>query len=343
MSYGYMVIPDNINIIGKCLKKKYIIYSIVILYLTASLFLPELAVFIPLLCFDIMMYCRQFMLIPAALCIAFSVPHIHLYIAFSCFILFGMSIFSEYLLEEKEQLDESLRQLRDTSVEHDILAKENMRILQINQDNMIYAATLKERNRIAREIHDNVGHMLTRSILQAGAIKTINKDEMLAPHLDSLQDTLNTAMTSIRSSVHDLHDEAVDLKVVMEELVNSEMPFHINLDYDMKPHVPHDIKYSFIAIVKEAVTNVEKHSNATVVNIKLHEHPGFYQLMIEDNGTTTSSISYTEKELLKQNAEVFSGIGLRNIVDRVHNLNGHIKITNDKGFKIFISIMKQEM
>lgn len=49
--------------------------------------------------------------------------------------------------------------------------------MQRNQDYEIYLATLKERNRIAREIHDNVGHMLTRSILQLGALSVINKDE----------------------------------------------------------------------------------------------------------------------------------------------------------------------
>ena len=47
------------------------------------------------------------------------------------------------------------------------------------QDTEIYLATLKERNRIAREIHDNVGHMLSRSILMVGALKTVNQAENL--------------------------------------------------------------------------------------------------------------------------------------------------------------------
>ena len=47
------------------------------------------------------------------------------------------------------------------------------------QDYEIYLATLRERNRIAREIHDNVGHMLSRSILQMGALITIHKEEPL--------------------------------------------------------------------------------------------------------------------------------------------------------------------
>ena len=89
--------------------------------------------------------------------------------------------------------------------------------MQRNQDYEIYLATLKERNRIAREIHDNVGHMLTRSILQLGALSVINKDETVGEAINDLSGTLNTAMTSIRSSVHDLHDDSIALKPRSEE------------------------------------------------------------------------------------------------------------------------------
>ena len=48
-----------------------------------------------------------------------------------------------------------------------------------NQDYEIHLATLKERNRIAREIHDNVGHLLSRSLLQTGALQVMNHDKAL--------------------------------------------------------------------------------------------------------------------------------------------------------------------
>ena len=68
-------------------------------------------------------------------------------------------------------------------------------------------ATLKERNRIAREIHDNVGHMLSRAILQMGALSTVYEEEPLHGQLLKVNDTLNLAMNNIRESVHDLHDD----------------------------------------------------------------------------------------------------------------------------------------
>lgn len=57
----------------------------------------------------------------------------------------------------------NLTALRDQITEKNMqLAEQNLRLAEA-QDNEIHLATLRERNRIAREIHDNVGHMLTRS------------------------------------------------------------------------------------------------------------------------------------------------------------------------------------
>ena len=59
------------------------------------------------------------------------------------------------------------------------------------QNSEIYAATLRERNRIAREIHDNVGHVLSRTILLTGAARAINKDQNLDSLLKGLDNSLN--------------------------------------------------------------------------------------------------------------------------------------------------------
>ena len=48
---------------------------------------------------------------------------------------------------------------------------------------------LQERNRIAREIHDNVGHLLSRSILIVGAMKIVNEDEKLSSSIEQLEES----------------------------------------------------------------------------------------------------------------------------------------------------------
>ena len=171
-----------------------------------------------------------------------------------CSILYG------YLTTALTTLHQQMKHLTDTSETNELLAKERIRMIRKEQDNRIYTATLKERNRIAREIHDNVGHMLTRSILQVGAIQTINK-------------------------------------------------------------------YCLISIAKEAITNAVKHSNGDQLSILIREHPGFYQLMIRDNGT---GIHLTTSP----------GIGLTNIQERVQSLSGTLQISTESGFRLFVSIPK---
>lgn len=247
------------------------------------------------------------------------------YFLILCLMVFARVV--ESLAESNEESTKILRRERDYAREYKEVLEEKNRALTENQDNKIYTATLQERNRIAREIHDNVGHMLTRSIMQIGAIKILNKDETLVKPLNDLHITLDTAMNNIRNSVHDLHDESVDLKAALIDIKDSTEGFKVNVDYDMSDVIPKDIKYAFIAIVKEAINNAIKHSNGDTINVSVTEQPGFYQLSIGDNGTNI-------------NVDYQSGIGLNNMSDRVKNINGNLKITTTNGFQIFITVIK---
>ncbi|NSG83229.1 sensor histidine kinase [Blautia schinkii] len=254
---------------------------------------------------------------------------------------FVLSFFLWLYAGKYQALYQDFHQIRDDSEEHTLLLSEKNKALLEKQDYEIYAATLRERNRIAREIHDNVGHVLSRSILMTAACKTINKDEALAPLLENLEASLNDAMNSIRSSVHDFHDDAVDLEDAIKGLVKDFTFCPIALTYDMSRQVPREVKYSLISITKEGLSNVMRHSNADSVNILLREHPALYQLCIEDNGTSGNEIPdiQTESDSDKMN-NISDGMGLSNIRDRVKSLGGTVQITQEKGFRIFVTIPK---
>lgn len=232
--------------------------------------------------------------------------------------LFWQSRRYELLLTES-------RRLQDDSTERAILLAEKNRSLIEKQDAETYSAILKERNRIAREIHDNVGHVLSRSLIMVGALKALNTEEKLERPMSQLEDSLSAAMTSIRESVHDLHDESMDLREVLQSLIQEYEYCPVHLVYDMGVRTPQKVKYCFVAIVKEALVNVRKHSNATEMTIIARAHPAMYQLVIEDNGTI-------------KKADADSGIGLKNMEARVKILNGNFRIMQDRGFRIFISI-----
>ncbi len=223
----------------------------------------------------------------------------------------------------------------DDHTEYQNLLREKNRTLLDKQNSEIYAATLKERNRIAREIHDNVGHLLSRSILMVGAVRTVNRDTALNTSLEQLESSLNQAMTSIRTSVHDLYDEALNLKEAVEKLVSSFSFCSVSLEYDMGSRLPPSIRYCFLSILKEALSNVIRHSDATSVDILMREHEDIYQLIIQDNGSPSPFSPPSDRQ-------TSGGMGLSSMKERVQNLHGSIRFTCDNGFRIFVLIPKTQ-
>lgn len=250
-----------------------------------------------------------------------------------CF-LAALSFYLAFRNNKQARLITDLHAMRDHSIEQQLTLKyANAQLLE-NQNNQIYIATLKERSRIAREIHDNVGHLLTSSLLQTGALLAVCKNETLLPYVETLKNTLDEAMSSIRHSVHDLHNEAIDMKEVLTQLTEQFTFCPVNLQCSISRQIPTPVKYCFLTIVKEGLNNIARHSNATSAHITVREHPAFYQLTIEDNGTKGSG--ETQPDINSS-----SGLGLYSMQERVQALHGTINIQNQKGFRVFISIPKE--
>ena len=247
--------------------------------------------------------------------------------ALMLFLAFYMAWKSHVLKKQNEEM----KHIRDDAAEHNAMLAEKNKYLTTNQEKEIHIATLSERNRIAREIHDNVGHLLSRSILQLGAIMAIHKNEAVAGQLEPLKETLDNAMNNIRESVHDLHKESFDIKDAAKRLLEECKDYETSLDCDISMDADKEIKYAFLTILKEALTNVQKHSDATKVKVVLTELEEYYQMMVEDNGTGQVNV-YNPA----------GGIGLRNMEERVRALGGIITFSGEQGFRIFISVPKKK-
>lgn len=231
--------------------------------------------------------------------------------------------------ERYRRMSRDYGRIQDSTREEASALKRKNRELLEKQDYEVRLATLEERNRIAREIHDNVGHLLTRSILQVSALKVVcRQDEKLEKPLAELSGTLKDAMDNIRTSVHDLKEEAFDLNLKVSELIADFhfCPVRFRCDGEA---FPKDVNYCFLAIIKEGLSNIARHSNATEASIVLLEHPALYQLIIEDNGT-------------KKPRDNGGGIGLWNIQERVEKLGGMFHIDQRQGFRLSVSIPKGE-
>lgn len=244
-------------------------------------------------------------------------------------ILAGFSIMSILLYNKMTFYQHDLHRTRDDSIELEEMLKSKNKALLMEQDQQVHLATLAERNRIAREIHDNVGHLLSRGILLLGAIITVNKDETIAPQLKMLSDTLDESMEKMRSSVHDLHDDSIDLKKNIDEILGELKNFTVNTELDLDEALPTEVKLSIIGILKESVTNILKHSNGDSVAVILHQNNSFCTISITDNGTLTP------EQKTKISTEGYDGIGLTNIKNRASSLGGEAYFYLNDGFTVF--------
>ncbi len=248
---------------------------------------------------------------------------------FVIIVISSLALISSDLAYQMLDYKQQLHRTRDDSVELESILKDKNRRLLLEQDQQVHLATLAERNRIAREIHDNVGHLLSRAILLLGAITTVNSDEKIAPQLKMLSDTLDESMEKMRSSVHDLHDDSIDLQKNINEILDELKNYTVNTELDLDEALPVQIKLSIIGILKEAVTNILKHSNGDTVFVILHRNYSFCTISITDNGTLT------EEQQLRISTEGYEGIGLTNIKNRAASLGGEAYFNTNSGFTVF--------
>lgn len=299
----------------------------------ACTFRPSLFPFLPLTAYDCMDNQRKWIRCLPALSLIRSITLFDPLAIFQCSALCVLAVFLCFQRQKYERLLLEYHQVRDDTAEAALLLREKNLELLKNQDYEVELATLAERNRIAREIHDNVGHLLTRSILQVSALLvTYTGSQEQKDQISAVKDTLVDAMDNVRQSVHNLHEESLDLKQQITRLIRDFAFCPVKLVYD-SGRLSKEMNYAVIAIVKEALSNIARHSNATNAVISILEHPSLYQIQISDNGS-----SFKRHALLS--ASQGDGMGISNMEERVRSLHGIFHIDYSNGFKIFISIPK---
>ncbi len=256
-----------------------------------------------------------------------------------------LALYLSYRSERLEKFETENKRIRDEDeIQKEMLRRQKQDLLD-EQDNSISAAQLAERNRIAREIHDNVGHMLSRSILQVGAMMVVHKDDGMASELKDLRETLDSAMNNIRRSVHDIRDDAIVLSSAIEEIISPlKDSFKVTFEFDADDaSISKEVKYAVINIVKEAVSNIIKHSRNENVDIRFYEHPSMYQLIVHDYGG--EKMRPGDEKMRPGDGVTVSksndpGMGLENIRLRAEKLGGNAVFTNENGFRVFVRIPK---
>ena len=204
-------------------------------------------------------------------------------------------------------------------------------------------AHLSERTRIARDIHDNVGHLLTRAIMQiqAGRVVAQSKgDQSTEQILDDVGKTLDAAMTTIRRSVHDLEDEGTDFASQMEDASSEASMGRLKVDLNNGIETaPAPVCRCLATIVREALTNTVRHSSARSAQVILRDLPAFWQMVVQDDGGIQHS--QPDSSPIKEPG-LQRGMGLADMEARARALGGTANSgPNRQGWKVFVSLPKE--
>lgn len=238
---------------------------------------------------------------------------------------------------EREQ--QRMRRTRDELQERALALEARNRDLADRQDYEVELATLAERARIAREIHDNVGHQLTRASLQTEALRLVHADEPgVAADFADVKRTVDVALQLVRVSVHALNDNAVDLSVQLERIVEgarSDGGPQIELEV-LVEHAPANVANCFAAVLREALSNTMRHACAQTVTVRCMEHPSFYQLIVTDDGVGGVQAS---------GRGAAEGMGLASMRERIEAFGGTFTAgprAGAGGWRVFATVPKQQ-
>ncbi len=196
-------------------------------------------------------------------------------------------------------------------------------------------ATLQERNRIAREIHDGLGHTLAAQTIQINnALLYWQSDpEKLLLFLNQAKQLGAEAMLEIRRSLLVLRStplQGQSLEIAIHKLMTE---FHQNTQIEpsyqviLARNLTTEVNTTLYRILQEALTNIYKHAQASEVVVQLKENSEMLQLSIHDNGQGFNPMQNT------------TGFGLKGLRERAAALGGQLRISSQPGKGCSIDVL----
>ena len=189
---------------------------------------------------------------------------------------------------------------------------------------------IQERQRIARDLHDTLGQKLSLIGLKSDlASKVLEKDPLRAKtELQDINHTARIALKEVRELVSNIRSGKLDdeLVRVQQLLKAAEIDFRIKGNAILKD-TPLLVENVLTMCLKEAVTNVVKHSQATFCHVLIKQTQNELFLQVQDNGIG-----------FKSGQEFAEGNGLRGMKERLEFVNGVLEISGNFGTTLNIRI-----
>lgn len=213
------------------------------------------------------------------------------------------------------------------------LQRLNLELREVNRE-LEESSIMRERTRIARDIHDTLGHTMTGAIIQLEAAKKlihVDADKSLEA-INKSQQITRDGLDEVKKAIKTLRPVNIEDGVLVDALEalfpQSEKNFGIQIKREIQIGDIRDdaLKVTLYRIIQEAITNSVRHGDATELTVIIKDKRNDIELVIVDNGKGCSS--------------VHEGYGLRGIRERVQSFDGQVKIRTrlNEGFQVLITI-----
>lgn len=238
----------------------------------------------------------------------------------SLLVITAFLLYNHYRLKQKNQYQKELNRQ------------------QVELFNAIAAAQEQERKRIAQDIHDGLGSVLSAAKLKLAEAKESTPDIGSDEKFLSGITLLDEASAELRTISHNIMPATLSklglipaLKNLSEKISSDKGLQVIFTAYEFNSRLDEQMEISIYRIILELINNIVKHAAATRATIQLVKHPDSINISVEDNGK-----GFDYQKALQDK----KGIGLGNVLSRVDYMKGTIDIdaVPDRGTMILIDI-----
>jgi signal transduction histidine kinase len=185
----------------------------------------------------------------------------------------------------------------------------------------------QERQRIARELHDDIGQRLSLLAIELGHVNRELPAFSSAQYRNfaSVLEGIDEIITDIHELSHQLHSSKLQylgLKSALNELcqqITAQHEILVAQRVDDPPYLPSEVRLCLYRVAQEALNNTVRHSRASEVSLRLAAHHGLARLEIRDSGVGFDPAATRE------------GLGLASMRERLHTVGGNFSVSSIPG------------
>jgi two-component system sensor histidine kinase DegS len=256
------------------------------------------------------------------------------------------------VVNEQSEIDEWL--VMGSDITRQKFAEQNMRDKnraeiekKINQQKfrsvLILEGQEEERKRLAMDLHDGIGQMLTSLKFQIESIDTQRSAEDLQLKLADIRELITQVIKEVRRVTFNLKPTVLGdyglqaaLNVFIKEIGKlTDIHMSYRMEGDTSVRLPQKVENNIFRIIQEAINNAIKYSAGTEIEVLLHQGENELSITVQDNGN-----GFDEKLVEARSMNIESGRGFFNMYERTEYVNGSLRIKSEpgKGTRVILTI-----